>query len=371
LQVDALAIAARLGVCFGVVVDKSFLMDQWRERIAQYLPHITVGYARSDHVDVHCTAVIVMAKSLSLYAERGDYVFPRVGLWIFDEAHKFCAETLSRCLPAVASRYILALSATPQRRDGLDLILTAWFGVAAYSAQRENEAAEVYRIVYDNPAAQKVRILHGSGKPNIARMVNEICADEERNTVLAWHLAKALLADRRILVLSDRREHLRILEEAVRHQLRLLSPTSTAQGDWMLPELAALAQQEEQFAIDYYVGGRKPHELAQAERADLILATFQMAKEALDLKPPPDALVLASPKADTVQAIGRMRIELLDKLGRIYDIVDPWSVFQGLTRKRDALYTQRRYQIIDWRGIAEIGPRAPPEPEEEVEFPVD
>jgi hypothetical protein len=233
---------------------------------------------------------------------------------------------------------------------------------------RANELAEVYRIVYDNPAKQKERILRGSGKPNIARMINDVCADEERNLVLSWHLAQALHQDRRILVLSDRREHLKMLEEGVQQQLAQMPRAATDGSDyeWAIPELAAL---EDQFTIDYYVGGRKREELEQAERANLILATFQMAKEALDLKPPPDALVLASPKADTVQAIGRMRIELLEKVGRIYDVVDPWSMFQWLSKKRDTLYAQRGYQVFDWQGIVPLGERPNEEPDES--FPID
>jgi len=365
-------------VRFGVLVDKSFLLQQWLERIREYLPSCRVAIVQGAQDPERlaarlrdCDAVIVMAKTQSMH----QYAYAGVGLWIVDECHKFCAQTLSRCLPSVAARYMLALSATPQRRDGLHTILDAWFRGVAFSAQRDHESVQVYRVRYD--AAEPAIKLLRSGKPNIAAMVNMLCADAERNAVLAWHLVEQLQEDRRILLLSDRREHLQLLEAAVRAEWQrrvdpaaIIKLASAAHYQWVVPELAALGLDAEP-TIDYYIGGRKPEELARAERADLILATFQMAKEALDLKPPPDTLFIASPKADLVQAIGRMRLETLEKQARIVDLVDPYSVFYGLATKREQLYDERAYEIVDWVGQECRGVREraePAEPDDEYPF---
>lgn len=353
--VDALAVVSRLGVRAGILVDKSFLMNQWIERLAEYLPNCKVGIARGKWVDLECDVVIVMAKTQSMYK----YDFPGVGLWIVDECHKFCATTLSECLPSVASRYMLALSATPERADGLHNVLYAWFDRIVFSAQREGEIVEVYKIqIQKEPAIVYLK----NGKLNLAAMINYLAADEDRNKVIGWHLVQQLNQGRRILLLSDRREHLRELEITVQQMAREFRPAGPAGPSgsykWNVPELADLGL-ENLPTIDYYVGGRKPEELAQAEKADLILATFQMAKEALDLKPPPDTLFLATPKADIVQAIGRMRLEFLNKTARILDFVDHADIYYGLANKRSRIYNQRKYEIVSFSDCERLGRQEP------------
>ena len=64
-----------------------------------------------------------------------------------------------------------------------------------------------------------------------------------------------------------------------------------------------------------------------------------MAQEGLDI-PILDTVVLATPKSDVTQAIGRIMRETPGKLNDplIYDVVDHWSVFYSMARKRMAVY---------------------------------
>ncbi len=54
-----------------------------------------------------------------------------------------------------------------------------------------------------------------------------------------------------------------------------------------------------------YMGGTKVHELKVSETKDVLLAMYVMSQEGLDI-PSLDALVLATPRFDVVQACGRI-----------------------------------------------------------------
>jgi hypothetical protein len=97
-------------------------------------------------------------------------------------------------------------------------------------------------------------------------------------------------------------------------------------------------------SVGYYIGGMKEIELKKSESKNIILATFSMAAEALDIKSL-TSLLLASPKSDIVQAVGRI---LREKHSNplVIDIIDGHDVFQNQFNKRRAFYNQKNYRIF-------------------------
>jgi hypothetical protein len=97
-------------------------------------------------------------------------------------------------------------------------------------------------------------------------------------------------------------------------------------------------------SVGYYIGGMKESELKKSESKTIILATFSMAAEALDIKSL-TSLLLASPKSDIVQAVGRI---LREKHSNplVIDIIDGHDVFQNQFNKRRAFYNQKNYRIF-------------------------
>jgi hypothetical protein len=97
-------------------------------------------------------------------------------------------------------------------------------------------------------------------------------------------------------------------------------------------------------SVGYYIGGMKESELKKSESKTIILATFSMAAEALDIKSL-TSLLLASPKSDIVQAVGRI---LREKHSNplVIDIIDGHDVFQNQFKKRRAFYNQKNYRIF-------------------------
>lgn len=97
-------------------------------------------------------------------------------------------------------------------------------------------------------------------------------------------------------------------------------------------------------SVGYYVGGMKDEDLKKSESKKIILATFSMAAEALDIKSL-TSLFLASPKSDIIQAVGRiLREKHTNPL--IIDLIDNHDVFLNQFNKRRAFYNEKNYKII-------------------------
>ena len=115
----ALYLFARLKVKTLVLVHKEFLMNQWKERIAQFLPDARVGTLQAKTVDVEDRDIVIgMLQSVSTGKYPKD-VYEPFGMCCFDECHHLGAAVFSKSMDIGRTRYMLGLSATPDRKDGL------------------------------------------------------------------------------------------------------------------------------------------------------------------------------------------------------------------------------------------------------------
>ena len=102
------------------------------------------------------------------------------------------------------------------------------------------------------------------------------------------------------------------------------------------------------FTIGYYVGGMKPDELRESQEKDILLATFSMAAEGMDI-PKLDTVILASPKSDVEQSVGRVfRKKACDREFHplIIDLQDNFSMFQKQCDKRIKFYHKQNFVIF-------------------------
>ena len=116
-----------------VIVHKDFLLTQWRERIEQFLPDARVGLIKATKFDIkHKDIVLASLQSLSMKSFDED-AFEEFGLVAADECHHLSAEVFSRALPKVTVPYMLGLSATLNRKDGLRKVFEWYLGGVVYS----------------------------------------------------------------------------------------------------------------------------------------------------------------------------------------------------------------------------------------------
>ena len=314
---------------------KTDLLDQWRDRMEQHLPGATVGRIQQNRVDVEADVVLATLQSVAL-REYDSGLFDGFGLAVFDEAHHMGARHFFRVLEKIRPRYILGLTATPERRDGLSCLLAYGMGplVTAGSQNDMGERVTVDRLIYTGGAQRELKV---RGTPCIPMMINDLARDLRRTLLIVEEVARLYSEDRRTIVLSDRIAH---LKEICAH----LTGTNDAG-----PVVADVRVPPDE--IGFYISSTSAKERVRVRERAVILATFSMAKEGLDI-PRLDAEVLATPIGDPEQAVGRIQRPCEEKQPPVLvDIVDPFSVFQFTAKKRRRFYEAKDFEIRE-RNVA-------------------
>lgn len=310
-----------------VVCHKDFLGNQWKERIAQFLPEARVGTIKQSKVDVKDKDIVIASLQSIAMRTYEESIFKDFGLVIFDEAHHLSAEVFSQCLPKTTCKRMLGLSATLKRKDGLSKVFEWYLGKPVFQLKREDNHLEVLvKRFYDpTPEYSKEIKMHWNGKLNVAKMINNVCEFPPRSYMIVDTLMEVLKKEpkRQVLILSERRNH--------------------------LVELENILLQRNVTSIGYYIGGMRQEDLDKSAEKQILLGTFQLAQEGMDV-PTLNTLILASPVSSIEQAIGR--IQRQKREARIYkplviDILDEFSIFEGQGRKRIAFYTKNGYEITD------------------------
>lgn len=325
--VAALSIVSRLGKRAVVVVHKDFLLNQWRERIAEFLPDVTIGLVKAKTVDVEGRDVVLASlQSLSM-KDYPDSLFAGFGMLIIDECHRVGTEVFSRALHRTVFRHSLGISATVQRKDGMTRAFVHFLGEVVFRGKRrEDEVLVVQHRFFDPDPTYSREVTIGYGgmsKPNVSRMINNISEFPARTSAVVEAVARMLQREpgRRVLVLSDRKCQLRAVREGLE-----------ARG----------------VSAGFYWGGMKREALAESEGKTAMLATFSYAAEGMDV-PGLDTLVLASPKSDIEQSVGRILRQKATERERepiVYDFVDEFSLFERQAAKRAAFYKKHGYRVV-------------------------
>lgn len=306
-----------------VLVHKEFLLNQWIERITDFLPNSKIGKIQGDIIDIENKDIVIgMIQSISMKQYPLD-LFDSFGFVILDESHRCPSRVFSKALAKINCKYMLGLSATPNRKDGLTKVLKWYVGDIIF--QRIGKSAlnsELIRYVYCCKDEVYSKELTGYyGKLNSAGMINNIASFMPRTNFIVEKTVECIRdMNRQVLILSDRKEQLRDIERAMA---------------------------EKGIEIGYYIGGMKQAALEQSTKKLVILATYQMAAEGLDIATI-DTIVLATPKTDIEQAVGRIRPKQVDSdrnTPLVIDIVDEFSIFENQAFKRLAFYKKKNYEI--------------------------
>ena len=302
-----------------VIVHKSFLLNQWKKRAEQFT-NAKIGIIQQNKIDIDGKQIVIgMLQSIAKDKYDAD-LFRDFGLVIFDEAHHAPSKYFSRALPIIACKKTLSLTATPKRQDKLEKILYWYFGPILYTIPSEKTNTLLvktfkYNIKHDTFKEYKLY----DGSINRSKTINKLVEIEKRHKFIVDQLEELLEEEgRKIIVLSDRIEHLTQLKES----LDKLEIATTS----------------------FYIGGMKQAKLDESEKAQVIFGTFSMASEALDI-PDLNTLVMATPRKEIEQTIGRILRKVHEVQPTVIDIVDQLPSFsrQGLLRRK--FYKNNEYVI--------------------------
>ncbi len=322
----ALYLACKLKKKTMVVVHTTMLKDQWKERIAQFVPAAKVTEIQGSVCDTTGDFVVAMIQTLVSRAYPAS-TFAGIGVVIADEAHHVAAPTLSQALFSLNAPRVLGLTATPTRKDGLSRVVEWLLGPIAFLAKRTGQEGTYVRVVpYSCPAFEQPMPTNRRGDVCFVSTITRLVDTADRTHTIARIVADLVLTeDRQVLVLSHRRQHCSDIAEAVR-SLGVEAGT--------------------------YVGGDK-----HAPDTRVIVATYALTSEGFDM-PRLNALVLATPASDVEQSCGRVMRGTSTGGGMqttaaptrpasaiIVDIVDQWGLCHAQHAKRRAFYKRSGFRI--------------------------
>ena len=320
----ALNILSKLKKKTIIFVQKTFLKNQWIERIEEFLPQAKVGTIQGQIIDIEDKDIVIaMVQSISMksYPES---LFDDFGFTIFDETHHMASNVFCNCLKKCNTLYSLGLSGTMNRKDGLTFVFKMYLGEICFKTKEDNGENNVlvkaidYHVFGDDEYNETERDFRGNVK--YTTLVSKVAKYEYR-------------ADFILNVMINE------ININPKQQIILLSQTKN-----LLNYLYKLITSKNVISVGYYIGGMKEKDLKASESKQIILATFAMAAEALDIKSL-TTLVLATPKSDIVQAVGRiMRAEHSQPL--IIDIIDQHDTLLNQFNKRRSFYNEKNYKII-------------------------
>jgi superfamily II DNA or RNA helicase len=321
--VMALNIISQLQKKTLVIVHKEFLMNQWIERIQQFLPDARIGKIQGPIVDIKNKDIVIgMLQSLSM-KDYDAKTFESFGLTIVDETHHIGAEVFCRSLFKVVTKYMLGLSATMNRKDGLTKVFKYFIGNVAYKEKREGDDSVLVKLINyknDDPDFSET-VYNFKGQVHYAIMIRKLCEFNHRTEFVLKVLQDILTSktNDQIMILAHNKSVLKYLHDAIEHR-----------------NIAT---------VGYYVGGMKEAALKETESKQVVIATYAMAEEALDIKTL-SCLIMATPKTDVTQAVGRI-LRMKHKQPLVVDIVDQHDIFQRQSIKRLRFYKKCNYRIIE------------------------
>ena len=251
-------------------------------------------------------------------------MFDEFGFSIYDEMHHIASKVFSNCLRKCTTLYSLGLSATMNRKDGLTQVFKMYLGDICNKQKKKEEEDNVlvkaidYIVLDDEEYNEVERDYRGNVKHTT--MLSKVSKFNYRTDFIINVIENELKINKeqQIILLGHQKNMLNYIYKAI----ELKNVTS----------------------VGYYIGGMKEKDLKISESKQLILATYAMAAEGLDI-PTLTTLILATPKSDIIQSVGRiLRVKHSNPL--IIDIVDQHDCFINQFAKRKVFYNEKNYKII-------------------------
>lgn len=293
---------------------------------------ITGGKINVGNTITFATVQTMSSIDLTEYRDEWDCI-------IVDECHK-CVGTPTnvmmfyKVLSNLSARYKIGLTATPYRADGLEKAMFALLGNIAHTVPEEaveEKTCNVKVAMIETGFTPDMNvILAGDGTIVYSSLVENITKDMKRN----WKIVETIqLAEKPILVLSDRIDHLKTLQEMSKNKDGIKS-TAMLTG--------AMTSKTQKELRKTYIKNLNNGDI------DVLFASYKLAKEGLDI-PNLRTVVFATPqkdKATVIQSAGRVGRKAENKeFGTVIDFVDNFGMLKGYAQKRKGFYKTLKYNV--------------------------
>lgn len=343
--VMALYMIAQRTVSTLVIVPNKEIQKQWEQRIHEFL-NIPPGKSKRDsyigiyngskkelrgHIDIAVAASLANLENIAVTLKE-------YGMIIIDECHHAASDTFTRVLRNVNAKYIYGFSATPKRKDGLEKVMHMFCGPIRYetsSFQIQNTYRFQQLLI---PRMTTMRCLDDN--KTYTQYCSDIMNDQVRNYLIVKDVVKEFQNDGKIIILSERRQHLTILYEMLKH---LHIHVYVLTGERKTKERNEIIAKVRNF---------------NSKEKFILLATSKLLGEGFDL-PALSTLFLVMPISDESrieQYTGRIHRNVEGKdMVKVYDYVDAHiPMLEGMFHKRLKQYQKEGYFLQEQNQIVEV-----------------
>jgi superfamily II DNA or RNA helicase len=320
--VVALAIIAARKQPALVVCHTRELREQWIDRSESFLniPRGEIGIIGAGHRTIGKLITIGLVQSLTKCA---DQVSGHIGLLVADECHRAPSKTFTNVVSQFDCKYMLGLSATPYRRDGLSQVIHFYMGDCLHSVDSAAliDSGQVLRaeVITRETSFRTYR----DASAEYSQMLSDLTTDPDRNRLICRDIAGASKHwDGINLVLSDRKGHCHALQEILHKEHGLVAEILT--GSVSAKVRADLVNRLNNGSIK------------------TLIATTQLLSEGFDC-PALSTLFMTTPirfSGRVLQCVGRVLRPAPGKQGaRVYDYIDiNVGVLAASARSRQRVY---------------------------------
>lgn len=327
--VTAISMITKRKVNTLILVHSRQLLDQWKERLESFLPDAAIGVICGGKKKP--TGVIDIATYQSLINKKDNTVAELVqdyGHVIVDECHHVSAPRFEMVLNEVRAKYVLGLTATPERQDGHQKIIFMAAGPIRHKVKSATEEKfEQQVIVQRFDETPPSHLINSEERPKITDAYRWIMENEGRTQRIVEDVIACVRQSKHPIVLTERREH----AEAISAMLQEKGVVSvTLKGAMRASERKAVEE--------------------NLPTAEVVVATGRYVGEGFDL-PRLDTLFLAMPiawKGSLAQYAGRIHRESDGKERvTIHDYVDcSLPMLKRMFTKREKSYKTMGYNIV-------------------------
>lgn len=297
--ITAINIACKIKMKVLILCHRIVLINQWRDSIIKFCPKATWQIlspgSKMKNVDFYIINAINVPKNPREY-------YRDVGCVVVDESHCIMADKLSQCMRYILPRYVIGLTATPYRMDGLDALLDMYFGT--YKIERKlYRRHTVYKV---DTGFKPIAKLAKNGKVDWSSIIESTCGNEDRNELIVRIIS--YFCDRVFLVLCKRVDQAKYLVKRLK---------------------------EEGEDVTSLIGKNQIYE----QKSRILVGTTQKAGVGFD-HPRLNAMILASDVENYFQQyLGRVfRREDTEPI--IFDLVDIHPILNKHFRTRNAVYLE-------------------------------
>lgn len=322
-----------------IMVHKSFLLNQWYDRIRQFTT-ASIGTIRQNKTDINHDIVIGMIQSIC----KRDYnpkIFENFDIIIIDECHHIASRVFSQALFKIPAKYTIGLSATPDRGDGLTHVIKLFLGDIAVKLERSS-IPQVETKIFNYKSsdilfAEKTLWYKKKFRPDIIKMVSNLSQINSRNQFILKIIESIIKSkNRKMVVFSARVSHAKLLKSLTDNLIQ-----KYIQDNIFI---------EDEVKTGLYIGRLKDYQLTDAAESDIIFATDSMAEEGLDIENL-NTILYTTPKKKVIQSNGRILRKPISDYEinpLIIDIADQLSVFCNWKNIREAEYSKLNFNIENY-----------------------